>query len=158
MADVCKVCKAELINGEGHTLSAASKNFEVTVEDMPVRRCPKGHEGLYWFDGLFGTAFTNSLVEGGLMARGRRGLTLRLMHYCPACGERLGKEKAPHEFRFDFATKNSAGRRYRVTLKAPALYCARCDTHLMPYDKGHLDAYYMELHDLVLDALRAEYK
>lgn len=157
MADICKVCKAPLINGECHTLKATSKNFDVTVGDMPVRHCPKGHEGLYWFDKKFGTTFMDIVEGNGLMAKGKRTITLRLKYICPSCSEELRPERTLHTFKFEFNTKINPGRPYKVTLQAPALHCRRCDRHLLPYDKGEMDVYYLELHELIADALKSEF-
>ena len=155
--DTCKVCNGPLVNGQAYTLKASSKNFDVTVEGIPVRVCPKGHEGIHYFDKNFGTAFTEKMIENGIMAKGRRTLTLGFKHLCVSCGERLGKEKVLHEFTFEYDTKGRRGQFLKVTLKAPALHCNGCNRYYMPNDRGFLDAYSLELHHLLESTLKKEF-
>ncbi len=157
MNHICKVCKSPLVNGIGHKLTASSKHFEVTIENVPVMTCPKGHEGLYWSDKKFGPAFMEKLGSEGIMAKARRTWTLRFRNVCVSCGEVLDKQRSVQTFHFEFDTETNKGRMMRVTLVCPALFCKRCNRHYMPYDKGELDMYYYELHSLLQHTIKSEF-
>jgi len=157
MNNVCKTCKAPLVNGAVHTLKANSKNFEITIEKIPVTTCPNGHPGLYWFDKKFGPSFMDRLETEGIMARGRRTWTLRHRNVCVGCGADLDSHKSLHTFKFEFDTVTNKGRMMQVTLTCPALFCKRCNRHFMPHDKGELDMYYDELHNLLQHAIKKEF-
>lgn len=154
----CGECGSPLVNGETGALDAASKNFTVRVENIPVQKCPRGHAGLYWRDKKFGPNFTDGLDASGIMAKGRRTLTLRFRHVCPSCGEEMDGQRAPREFTFEFSTELARTRPYRVTMTAPALFCGRCSRHYMPYDRGIYDAYYLELHDLLSSVIKKRFR
>lgn len=155
----CEVCGTELVNGEAATLETSSKDFTVKVENIPARKCPRGHDGLYWRDKKFGPAFMDNLAETGIMAKSKRTLTLKLRHVCPSCGDELdSKRRSPHEFTFEFTTELVKARPYKVTLTAPALFCTHCNRHFMPFDKGAIDIYYSELHDLIGSAIYRQFK
>ncbi|MBI5694732.1 MAG: YgiT-type zinc finger protein [Nitrospirae bacterium] len=156
---VCKVCGTGLVNGEAETLETSSKDFTVKVENIPAQKCPKCHEGLYWLDKKFGPAFMDGLAASGIMAKSRRTLTLRFRHVCPTCGRELdSKRRTPREFTFEFTTGLAKTRPYRVTLTAPALFCSHCNRQFMPFDKGAIDIYYSELHDIIAAAIYRRFK
>ena len=157
MQSVCKVCKAPLINGGGGTLRAVSKRFDATVENVPVNKCPNGHEGLYWRDNRFGTGFMDALTKEGVMAGGRRTWTLKAKNVCRNCGGDLAGERSARTFEFEFDTETARGRMMKVTITCPALFCGRCERHFMPYDRGELDVYYAELQQALQQAIREGY-
>lgn len=155
----CDECGSALVDGGTATLTARSKNFSVTVEGIPVQTCPKGHEGEYWRDRRFGAGFMDGLAEGGIMAKGKRTLTLRFRHVCPSCGGEMdGRRRTPREFALDVATDPVKARPYKVALSAPALFCARCNRHFMPYDRGMYDVYYLKLHALMEGAIKDRFR
>lgn len=143
----CARCAAALVDADPATRTAEHARYRATADGIPVKRCPKGCEGLYWAHLDVGVDALDLLHEPETHFCGTKGFLLWKKYACPACGGEL--TTAPSQY-FKFGPlPSSRSPKLTLLLKGPTLACAACKTNYLPSMPSREDAHSLEQDDAV---------
>ncbi len=138
-----------MIDGPNQKRSAESDRFKVDISDIPVKVCPKGCSGFYWYWPDLGVEVLDMLNARSDNIARRKGF-LRVRQLCKSCGQDL-EEGSSHTFRFQ--ERCHKGTIIEMAVSGPSLVCKRCNLYYLPAQTATWDAYYSELADVIGEAL-----
>jgi hypothetical protein len=149
----CKTCGTELIEGPSQERSAESSRFRVVVTGIPVRVCPKGCPGDYWYWPNLSLEVLGLLKSIPNNLAKRKGL-FKIQQVCRRCGRDLTDEGRRETFTFGAPCRK--GTMIEMAVSGASLTCNRCNLHFLPVQIYSRDAYYSDLANVITEALTTD--